>query len=162
MSSCIRDQLTVLCLTSKFFNMYKLNLGLLNDFSLQLVNIKHLQFVLHMWDDSIWHDISRYACRWVEACGSLQKLVIKFLPSPELDLGDGNDETYDHYGCDLAQKYLVISGYSGFDSERKLALYLINSITSLQKLIVVACDEEALARAHHDFRHITSVTFLVI
>ena len=79
-------------------------------------------------------------------------------------MGDVNDETYDHYGRDSSLKYLEISGYSGFDSERKLALHLINNITSFQKLIVVACDEEALARAFGDFRHITSIrsAFIVI
>ncbi|KAG6400182.1 hypothetical protein SASPL_137007 [Salvia splendens] len=143
--SCIRDQLKLLRLSSQFIYMYELNHRLLNNLSLQLVNITHLQFVLDIRDDSNWHYVSSYACRWVEACASLQKLVIKFLPSPELGLGDVNDETYDHCGCDLSLKYLEISGYSGFDSERRLALNLINNVTSFQKMIVVACDEEALA-----------------
>ncbi|XP_047952473.1 F-box/FBD/LRR-repeat protein At5g53840-like [Salvia hispanica] len=161
MPSCIRDQLKLLRLSSQYTCRYKRNHGLLNDLSLQLVNITHLQFVLDIRDDSNWHYFSSYACRLVEACGSLQKLMIKFLPSPELGWGDVKDETYDHYGCDLSLKYLEISGYSGFDSEWRLTLNLINNVTSFQKMIVVACDEEALARAHHDFRHITTASFLV-
>ena len=58
------------------FNLQR-NHGLLNDLSLQLVNITHLQFVLDIRDDSNWHYVSSYACRLVEACGLLQKLMIK-------------------------------------------------------------------------------------
>ncbi|XP_042013902.1 uncharacterized protein LOC121762169 [Salvia splendens] len=159
MPSCICDQLQLLRLSSKAVSMYELNLEVLKNSSLQLVNIKHLELVLDMTNDSNWYYFPRYACRLVEACRSLQKLVIKFLHTRTLILTEFKAETYGHPGCDLSQKYLEISGYSGSSSERELALYVINNATALQKLTVVACDEEALSRARLDFQHINSVSF---
>ncbi|KAL1532616.1 hypothetical protein AAHA92_32603 [Salvia divinorum] len=68
-------------------------------------------------------------------------------------------ETFGHLGYDLSQKYLEISGHSGSSLERELVLYVINNATTLQKLTVVARDEEALSRARLDFGHINSISF---
>lgn len=56
-------------------------------------------------------------------------------------------------GAKLPVKYLEITGYFGSSWQRKLALDVINNAKDLQKLIVVSCDQVALARARHDFRH---------
>ena len=51
------------------------------------------------------------------------------------------------------------TGYLGSLSEQDLALYVIREARAPEKLVVVPCDEETLAR---DFGHITSVSFLVL
>ena len=56
-------------------------------------------------------------------------------------------------GAKLPVKYLEITGYFGSSWQRRLALDVINNAKALQKLIVVSCDQVALARARHDFRH---------
>ncbi|KAL1540620.1 hypothetical protein AAHA92_24947 [Salvia divinorum] len=162
MPSCIRDQLQLLRLTSRPVSMYKRNFELLNDLSIQLVNIKHLQLELNLYDTKYY--ISRYTHRLVEVCGSLEKLVIKFLSEPLWRLlgEEGKTETYNHPERELSQKYLEISGYSGSDLEREFTLDLINNTTTHLKVIVVACDEESLARARLDFEDIKLVSFLVI
>ncbi|XP_047958932.1 F-box protein At4g09920-like isoform X2 [Salvia hispanica] len=72
-------------------------------------------------------------------------------------------ETYVVPRCELSPKYLEISRYSGAPSQLALTLYLIdNASRFLQKVSVVAQDEEALARARHDFEHIASVSFSVM
>ena len=62
---------------------------------------------------------------------------------------------YQH--AELPVKYLEITGYFGNSWQRKLAMFIIDNATSLQKLTVVSCDQEALARARHDFRHTSFV-----
>ena len=71
-------------------------------------------------------------------------------------------KTYVGSRCELSLKYLEILEYSGATSELALTLYLIDNAISLKKVTVVARDEEALARACHEFRHITSVSILVM
>ena len=56
-------------------------------------------------------------------------------------------ETHDLPGCELSLKYLEITGYLSSSWERELALYVINNATTLQKLTVMPCNEDALARA---------------
>ena len=64
-----------------------------------------------------------------------------------------------HAECNLSVKYLEITGYLGSSWQQNLALYVINNATALQKLTVVSCDQEALARARHDFRHTPLANF---
>ena len=70
-------------------------------------------------------------------------------------------KTYDGPRCELPPEYLEITRYSGTPSQLAFSLYLIDNARSLKKVTVVATDEEALARARRDFRHITSASILV-
>ncbi|KAL1540594.1 hypothetical protein AAHA92_24925 [Salvia divinorum] len=157
MPSCIRDQLQFLRLSTRVDYMHRFNFELLNEMSVGLENIKHLQLGLEMRDDI---DL-RHVCLLVKACHSLERLMIK-LPHRPLAYTSVKAETYDEPRCEFPLKYLVIVGYFGCTSERELALYVINSARALQKLTIVACDDASLARARHNFRHIRSATFLVI
>ncbi|KAL1540618.1 hypothetical protein AAHA92_24946 [Salvia divinorum] len=142
MPSCIRGQLQLLRLSSESISMIKMNLGLLNDLSLQLVNLRHLELVIDTTFHPDCYYVSRYGCHLVEACGSLEKLVLKFLPWTMLELGEFKfiAETYEDRRCELSQKYLEIVGYSGHSQEQELVLHIINNATSLRKLILgVTC-----------------------
>ncbi|KAL1547647.1 putative FBD-associated F-box protein [Salvia divinorum] len=148
MTSCIRNQLQLLLISSRTFS------SLNHDLLFQLANIKHLEFVFYI--SGHWRHISSHVIHLVKACGSLEKLLIKFgVVIPET-------ETREHPRSNMSPKHIEISGYLGYCDERGLILDLINNITSLQKVIFVANREEALDRARLDFRHITSVGFLVI
>ena len=61
--------------------------------------------------------------------------------------------------CQLSLKYLEITGYLGSLRERELALCVINNAKALKKVTVMPFNEDALARACHDFQHID---FLVL
>lgn len=45
--------------------------------SVELVNVKHLELMVDIRDDHKDSAYSRYVCRLIEACSSLEKLVIK-------------------------------------------------------------------------------------
>ncbi|KAL1547648.1 putative FBD-associated F-box protein [Salvia divinorum] len=151
--SCMRDQLQLLLLSSRTLTMLD------HDLPFQLANLKHLEIMFCMRNDCE-RDDWRHVGHLVKACGSLQKLVIKF--------GEVNAETLkhpQHPHMSQNQKCLEISGYLGYCEEHGLVLDLINNITnitSFQKVNFVAPREEALDRARFDFEHITSVDFLVI
>ena len=70
------------------------------------------------------------------------------------------DRRYVEGNCELSVKYLEITGYLGFSWQWRLVMYVINSATAFQKLTVVCCDQEALARACHDFQHAPSVHYV--
>ncbi|KAL1540605.1 hypothetical protein AAHA92_24933 [Salvia divinorum] len=126
-SSCIRDQLQLMSLsTSNIIYTSPLDIQDPESCWIDLVNIKHLELVIDMDNFGDQWPFSRYLCRLVESCGSLEKLVIKF--QHILD-----DEVLEMESRELPG--------------------------SLQKLTVMPCGEDALARACHDFRHIS---FLVL
>ncbi|KAL1540593.1 hypothetical protein AAHA92_24924 [Salvia divinorum] len=134
MPSCIRNQLRSLRLSTRVYSFDQVMHHAV--LSVKLVNIKQLELMVDIRDDHRDIAYSQYVCRLVEACSSLKKLVIKFPQRP--------------------------TGYLGSLSEQDLALYVIREARAPEKLVVVPCDGEALARAHSDIEHITSVSFLVL
>ncbi|XP_047958931.1 FBD-associated F-box protein At2g26860-like isoform X1 [Salvia hispanica] len=167
MPACIRDQLQIMHITAKvtsiceMYDMYDMYQKSWVDF----VNVKHLELTFIAVKFSLG---PYFLCnffrlvRLVEACSSLDKLVIK-LPILPPSHDECTLETYVVPRCELSPKYLEISRYSGAPSQLALTLYLIdNASRFLQKVSVVAQDEEALARARHDFEHIASVSFSVM
>ena len=74
-----------------------------------------------------------------------------------LKIGERELGIYQH--AELTVKYLEITGYFGSSWQRELALYIINSAKSFQKLTLVTYDQVALARARHDFRHTPNVHY---
>ncbi|XP_047954118.1 F-box/LRR-repeat protein At3g03360-like [Salvia hispanica] len=162
--TCMRDQLQIMHITARvesnceMYHMYQKS-------RVDLVNVKHLELTFIAVKFSLGpYFLSNFfrLVRLVEACSSLDKLVIK-LPILPPSHDECTLETYVGPRCELSPKYLEISRYSGAPSQLALTLYLIdNASRSLQKVSVVAQDEEALARARHDFQHIASVSFSVM
>ena len=73
-----------------------------------------------------------------------------------------NKDTIETYAprCKLSLKYLEIIGYLGTPLRSAFAMFIINNARSLEKVTVMTYDEDALARARHDFQHLRSVSFL--
>ncbi|KAL1567302.1 hypothetical protein AAHA92_02794 [Salvia divinorum] len=159
--SCICDQLQLMRLsTTTHMNLFPHRF-----LGVDLVNIQHLELVLDIRDSAYDSTLLSYVCCLVKSCGSLEKLVIKFLHkmcySKMLDITQRCDMYVKYFrevgDIELSVKYLDITGYLGSTWERELALYVIRNATALQKLTVVSCDQEALVRARFDFRHTPSV-----
>ncbi|KAG6404086.1 hypothetical protein SASPL_136325 [Salvia splendens] len=153
MPSCIRDQLQVMHLSTSR-DLYFHNELLWVD----LVNIKHLELELDEMDSCPSLHVLRHYCRLVEACSSLDKLVIKF---PYMFYNKDMIEAYAPR-CKLSPKYLEIIGYLGTPLQSAFAMFIINNARSLERVTVMTYDEDALARARHDFQHLRSVSFFTI
>ncbi|KAG6402397.1 hypothetical protein SASPL_134590 [Salvia splendens] len=161
MPACMRNQLQIMHLSAKVCCISEMHQKLS---WVDLVNIKRLELNLYSMGRSPGPNFLRNffrLVRLVEACSSLDKLVITFrhwLSSHSEDML----ETYVGSRCELSPKYLKISQYSGAPSQLAFTLYLIDNARSLKKVSVVARDEEALACARHDFQHIAFVSFSVM
>ncbi|XP_047954122.1 F-box/FBD/LRR-repeat protein At1g51370-like [Salvia hispanica] len=204
--SSIRNQLQRLRLSTTFHSYYVTPRDLVHQELLyvDLINIKHLELSIET-ADFLYCDgpFQRYVHRLIEACGSLETLVIKFTkedlginahpmceecrimmlidqPAPaecrntnSQDLIIIEPAAAECMGCqhlkrieamgimyqhaELPVKYLEITGYFGNSWQRQLAMFIVDNATALQKLSVLSCDQEALARARHDFRHTSFV-----
>ncbi|KAL1532618.1 hypothetical protein AAHA92_32605 [Salvia divinorum] len=160
MTSCMRDQLRTMHLSTRadcIPEMYR-ELPWVD-----LVNIKHLELSFYAMD---MNPSSPYLLRnffqlvrLIEACRSLDKLVIKFAHILEYPK-EAMLETYVGPRCELSPKYLEISRYFGTPSQLAFTSYLIDNAISLQKVTVVARNAWESACARRDFQHIASVSFL--
>ncbi|XP_047965558.1 uncharacterized protein LOC125210021 [Salvia hispanica] len=108
MPSCICDQLQVMhLLTSVDFFMHKSDLHFYDElFWIDLVNIKHLELEIKIIGFCRSLYMLRHFCRLVEACTSLDKLVIKCTCVPAYDIC----RVGSYVGqCKLSFKYLEIT-----------------------------------------------------
>ncbi|XP_047953589.1 uncharacterized protein LOC125199668 isoform X1 [Salvia hispanica] len=115
MPACIRDQLQIMHITAKVRTECEKSW-------VDLVNVKHLELTFVAVKFSLG---PYFLCnffrlvRLVEACSSLDKLVIK-LPILPPSHDECTLETYIGPRCELSPKYLEISRYSGAPSHNWL------------------------------------------